>query len=78
MASSDNQNEFKPNPISEGTPVFVTGTKHHGFRGRVVQAVRKGGPYLVALEEWQIEGLVAEHHKFYTHQLIPFPDAQAR
>ena len=48
--------------ILDGSRVFVTGTKHHGFRGTVVESFANG--HLVLLDEWN------EPIKFYTHNLL--------
>lgn len=51
-----------------GTRVFVTGTRHHGFRGTVVERPKDWpSPRSIAVEldEW-----FGELFKFYVHNLI--------
>jgi hypothetical protein len=50
-----------------GTRVFVTGTRHHGFRGEVIAPDPTWSPRAIAvrLDEWPDEVF-----KFYNHNLI--------
>lgn len=48
--------------LEEGDRVFVTGTKHHGFRGTVHDVLANG--VMVLLDEWTTP------IKFYRHQLL--------
>jgi len=52
-------------PIT-GTRVFVTGTKHHGFRGVVLEPTEGMSPRAirVQLDEWD------EPLTFYNHNLL--------
>lgn len=52
-----------------GTRVFVTGTRHHGFKGTVVEKQPEwrlaDRAIAVKLDEW-----TDPYHKFYLHNLI--------
>lgn len=58
----------KSTRLIAGTPIMVTGTRHHGMRG-VVES-DKGNHYAVFLDEFE------QLHVFYSHQLISYPELQ--
>lgn len=62
----------RPDLPAIGTRVFVTGTRHHGFRGTVVEKKPEWNlaPRAVAvkLDEWD-----NPYHKFYCHNLLTLP-----
>ncbi len=60
---------MNPPNLKIGTRVFITGTKHHGFRGKIIERPRTPeyqslNSIPVLLDEWD------EPMKFYFHNLI--------